>query len=56
MTEYNVCIMIPFSVNVEANSFEEAIEKAMQYEETYMYGGDGIFVTNLETNETYEDK
>ena len=27
MANYSVCIMIPFSVVVEANSFEEAIDK-----------------------------
>ena len=56
MANYLVCIMVPFSVNVEADSFEEAIEKAFQSsEETALYGGDGIFVTNLDTDETYEE-
>lgn len=55
MANYSVCIMIPFSVDVEANSFEEAIEKALQNEETAMYGGDGIFVVNEDTGETYEE-
>lgn len=55
MTDYLVSIMVPFSVTVEANNFEEAIKKAFQYEETAMYGGDGIFVKNLNTNEIYEE-
>ena len=55
MTNYSVCIMIPFSVEVEADNLEEAIEKAFQYEETAMYGGDGICVVNLDTGETYEE-
>ena len=55
MANYSVCIMIPFSVDVEADSFKEAIEKAFQCKETAMYGGDGIFVKNIDTNETYEE-
>ena len=55
MANYSVCIMIPFSVIVEANSFEEAIDEAFQCEETAMYGGDGIFVRNIDTDETYEE-
>lgn len=54
MANYSVCMMVPFSVEVEADSFEEAIEKAFQCEETAMYGGDGIYVINLDTDETYE--
>ena len=55
MANYSVCIMVPFSVNVEADNFEEAIEKAFQCKEAAMYGGDGIFVRNLDTDETYEE-
>lgn len=55
MANYSVSIMVPFSVDVEANNFEEAIEKAFLYEETAMYGGDGIFVRNIDTDETYEE-
>lgn len=56
MNTYNVSIMIPISINVEANSFQEAIEKAFnQLTETANYGGDGIFVTNKDTEEIYEE-
>lgn len=55
MANYSVCIMVPFSVDVEADSFKEAIEKAFQCKETAMYGGDGIFVRNTDTDETYEE-
>lgn len=56
MNTYNVSIMIPISTDVEASSFEEAIEKAFnKLTETSNYGGDGIFVTNKETGETYEE-
>lgn len=56
MNTYNVSIMIPVSINVEASSFEEAIEKAFnELTETANYGGDGIFVTNQDTGETYEE-
>ena len=55
MANYSVYIRIPFSVDVEADSFKEAIEKAFQCKETAMYEGDGIFVRNIDTNETYEE-
>ena len=32
MANYSVCIMIPFSVDVEADSLKEAIEKAKELE------------------------
>lgn len=52
---YNVSIMIPMSIEVEADSFEEAIEIAFNELDTDNYGGDGIYVTDLETGETYEE-
>lgn len=56
MSEYNVSIMIPISTNVEANNFQEAIDKAFdKLVETANYGGDGIFVTNKNTGETYKE-
>lgn len=56
MNKYHVSIMIPISTNVEANSFQEAINKAFdELAETSNYGGDGIFVTNTDTGETYEE-
>ena len=55
MANYSVCIMVPFLFVFEADSFKEAIEKAFQCKETAMYGGDGIFVRNIDTNETYEE-
>lgn len=56
MDTYNVSIMIPISTDVEASSFKEAIEKAFnELIETANYGGDGIFVTNQDTGETYEE-
>lgn len=56
MSKYNVSFMIPISTDVEANSFQEAIDKAfIQLIETANYGGDGIFVTNKDTGETYEE-
>lgn len=56
MSTYNVSIMVPISAEVEADSFEEAIEKAFnELAETAHYGGDGIFVTNIDTGETYEE-
>lgn len=56
MSAYNVSIMIPISTDVEANSFEEAIDKVFdKLVETAHYGGDGIYVTNKDTGETYEE-
>lgn len=56
MASYSVSIMVPFSVDVEADSFKEAIDKAFQQcEETSMYGGDGIYVINNDTDEEYEE-
>lgn len=56
MSKYNVSIMVPVSIDVEANSFQEAIDKAFnELDEASNYGGDGIFVTNYDTEETYEE-
>lgn len=56
MSTYNMSIMSPVSTDVEANSFQEAIDKALnELIETINYGGDRIFVTNKDTGETYED-
>lgn len=56
MSTYNVSIMIPISTDVEANSFQEAINKAFnELIETINYGGDGIYVTNKDTGETYQE-
>lgn len=56
MSAYNVSIMIPISTDVEANNFQEAIDKAFaKIVETANYGGDGIYVTDKDTGETYEE-
>lgn len=56
MNTYNVSIMIPISIEVEADSFQEAIDEAFdKLVETANYGGDGIFVTNQDTGETYKE-
>lgn len=55
MSRYNVCVMLPIGFDVEADSFEEAIEKTFTFPITSNYGGDGIYVINKDNGETYEE-
>lgn len=57
MSKYFVSAMIPYSLEVEADSFDEAEEQFFIQGSTDLvdYGGDGIFIKNLETGETNED-
>lgn len=56
MSKYNVSIVVPISIEVEANDFRDAIDKAFyNLDEAVNYGGDGIYVVNQDTGETYEE-
>lgn len=53
---YSVTLLIPIGTIVEADNFEEAIDKAFEeIEYSSYYGGDGIFAENLDTGEEYEE-
>lgn len=57
MSRYNVCAMIPYGLDVEADSPEEAVEVffGLGGGELANYGGDGIHITNLDTGEETDE-
>lgn len=57
MSRYNVCAMIPYGLDVEADSPEEAVEVffGLGGAELANYGCDGIHITNLDTGEETDE-